>query len=137
VQGHPLTLDMLKRWPLVTYDSAFAGRARIDQAFAQRQIVPDIVLEAIDADVIKTYVEAGFGVGILAGIAYDPERDRELAAIRAGHLFGRNVTHLAVQKGAWLRAYTYAFIELLAPEYNRALMESLLTAGREGTSWQL
>jgi len=135
--GKPLTLDMLAKYPLVTYDSAFAGRARIDQAFAQRQITPDIVLEAIDADVIKTYVEAGFGVGIVAGIAYDPARDRELAAMPAGHLFGRNVTHLAVQKGAWLRAYAYTFIELLAPEYNRTMMESLLSGGKDSESWQL
>ena len=136
--GHPLTLELLARYPLVTYDSAFAGRARIDQAFAQRQIVPDIVLEAIDADVIKTYVEAGLGVGILAGIAYDAERDRALAAIPVGHLFGRNVTHLAVQKGAWLRAYAYTFIELLAPEYDRALIEPLLTGGAgQGGNWQL
>lgn len=137
VQGKTLTLEMLARYPLVTYDGAFAGRARIDQAFNQRHIVPDIVLEAIDADVIKTYVEGGLGVGILAGIAYDAHRDRELAAIPAGHLFGRNVTHLAVQKGAWLRAYAYTFIELLAPEYNQAMMEPLLNPRRDGGSWQL
>jgi len=133
----PVTLEALARFPLVTYDSAFAGRARIDQAFAQRHIQPDIVLEAIDADVIKTYVEAGLGVGILAGIAFDAERDRELRAFPAGHLFGRNVTHLALQKGAWLRGYTYSFIELLAPEYNRVMMERLLTGPEDGGNWQL
>ena len=107
--GKPLTLEVLARYPLITYDNAFAGRARIDHAFAHRHIEPDIVLEAIDADVIKTYVEIGLGVGILAGIAFDADRDRNLQALPAGHLFGRNVTHLAVQKGAWLRAFTFAF----------------------------
>lgn len=132
-----ITLELLARYPLVTYDSAFAGRARIDSAFTQRHIQPDIVLEAIDADVIKTYVEGGMGVGILAAIAYDARRDPALASLPAGHLFGRNVTHLAVQKGAWLRGFVFSFIELLAPEYNRALMERLLagTAGEAG--WQL
>lgn len=132
-----VTLEQLARYPIVTYDNAFAGRARIDQAFAQRHIQPDIVLEAIDADVIKTYVESGLGVGLLAGIAFDADRDRGLRALPAGHLFGRNVTHLAVQKGAWLRGFVYTFIELLAPEYNRTLMERLMAGGEEESNWQL
>jgi LysR family cys regulon transcriptional activator len=139
--GHPLleaagdsavTLAQLARYPLVTYVSAFAGRTHIDEAFAKREIVPDIVLEAIDADVIKTYVEAGFGVGIVAAIAYDAERDRGLAAIPAGHLFGRNVTHLAVKRGAYLRGFVYSFIELVAPGIDRAMVDKLLGGAHVG-----
>ena len=83
-----LTLDDLAQYPLITYDNAFAGRTKINQAFALRGLTPDIVLEAIDADVIKTYVELGLGVGIMADIAFNPERDRHLRAMPVGHLFG-------------------------------------------------
>ena len=90
-----LTLDDLAQYPIITYDNAFAGRSKINQAFALRHLTPDIVLEAIDADVIKTYVELGLGVGILADIAFNPERDKHLRAMPVGHLFGTNVTRLA------------------------------------------
>jgi LysR family cys regulon transcriptional activator len=123
-----LTLEMLARYPIVTYDSAFAGRIRIDEGFQKRNVVPDVVLAAIDADVIKTYVETGMGVGILAGMAFDPMRDVTLRSIPAGHLFGHNVTHLAVRKGSYLRGYLYTFIELLAPGMDREMMERLLLA---------
>ena len=125
--GKPLTLEALARYPIVTYESAFAGRSRIDDAFATRGIAPDIVLAAIDADVIKTYVEAGLGVGIVAGIAHDPARDTGLVAIPAGHLFGSNTTHLAVRKGAALRGFVHSFIALVAPGVDRAMIERLLS----------
>ena len=85
--SHPLlnqaniTLEEIAKYPLITYDKAFAGRSKIDAAFAQRNLSPDIILEAIDADVIKTYVETGMGIGIVAGLAYDLERDRNLRVI--------------------------------------------------------
>ncbi len=139
VGNKPLTLPQLARYSLVTYDGAFAGRKHIDEAFARREIVPDIVLEAIDADVIKTYVEAGLGVGIIAAIAYDAERDKALCAIPAGHLFGRNTTHLAIKKGSYLRDYVYRFIQLLAPGFDREMMDRLLKQGSGATesSYQL
>ncbi len=121
-----LSLDLLVAYPLVTYAVAFAGRTRIDEAFALRHLAPDIVLAAIDADVIKTYVEAGLGVGIVANIAYDPERDANLVAIPAGHLFGSQITHLAVKRGATLRAYVHHFIELVAPAFDRSMIERLV-----------
>lgn len=124
--GKPLTLDLLASYPLVTYDAAFAGRTKIDDAFALRQLKPDIVLAAIDADVIKTYVEAGLGVGLVAGIAYDPVRDPGLVALPAGHLFGSQVTHLAVKRNATLRGYVHHFIGLVAPEFDRELIERLV-----------
>ncbi len=141
VGGKALTLAQLARYPLVTYVAAFAGRSHVDEAFARRGIVPDIVLEAIDADVIKTYVEAGLGVGIVAAIAYDRDRDRGLSAIPAGHLFGRNVTHLAVKRGAYLRGFVYRFIELVAPGIDREMIDRLLSgaqgAADEGAGYQL
>ncbi|AMR79620.1 CysB family HTH-type transcriptional regulator [Cupriavidus nantongensis] len=126
-----LALEDLMDYPLITYDANFAGRTKIDKAFALRHLVPDIVLEAIDADVIKTYVEIGLGVGIVAGVAYDAERDRNLRGIAAGHLFGSNVTHLAVKQGAYLRSFVYTFIELFSPTLNRKLVEQAMSGEHE------
>ena len=134
---HPLlklkvvSLEEIAGYPLITYDSAFAGRNKIDHAFALRQIKPDILLEAIDADVIKTYVELGMGVGIIAGLAYDAERDRNLRAIPVGNLFGMNVSRIALKQGAYLRSYVYTFIELLAPTLNRKLIDQVLQGGKD------
>jgi LysR family transcriptional regulator, cys regulon transcriptional activator len=132
--SHPLlnqtniTLEEIIKYPIITYDKAFAGRSKINAAFAQRNLSPDIVLEAIDADVIKTYVEAGMGIGIVAGIAYDSERDRNLKAIPAGHLFGNNVTHLGVKQGAYLRSFVFTFIELFSPSLTRKIVEQAMTS---------
>jgi LysR family cys regulon transcriptional activator len=131
LKAKALTLEDLATYPLITYDSAFAGRNKIDHAFSLRSLTPDILLEAIDADVIKTYVELGMGVGIIAGMAFDPERDKSLQAIKAGHLFGSNVSRLALKQGAYLRSYVYTFIELLTPTLNRKLMEKLLTGEKD------
>jgi LysR family transcriptional regulator, cys regulon transcriptional activator len=134
---HPLlkiksvTLEEVAEHPVITYDAAFAGRSRIDQAFDKRGLKPDVLLEAIDADVIKTYVELGMGIGIIAGMAFDPERDRNLRAIPAGHLFGMNVSRVAVKQGAYLRSYIYTFIELLAPTLNRKLIEQAMKGEHE------
>lgn len=114
-----LALKDLARHPLITYESQFAGRSKIDAAFAAVGIEPSIVLEAIDADVIKTYVAAGLGVGIIAGVAIDHARE-SLGVLPCGHLFGRNTTRLAVKQGAYLRGFVYDFIELLAPEWTKA-----------------
>lgn len=136
-QDHPLlksdeiTLEELAAYPIITYDSAFTGRNKIDHAFAVRNLKPDILLEAIDADVIKTYVELNMGVGIVAGMAFDPERDRNLRAIPAGHLFGTNVSRVAIKQGAYLRGYVYTFIELLAPVLNRKMIERAMSGEKE------
>jgi len=114
-----LTLADLVEYPLVTYERAFSGRTAIDQVFRENGAHPDIVLEAIDADVIKTYVELGMGVGIIAGVAYDPRRDRNLVGIPVGRLFGRHTTRVAVKAGVFLRDYILTFMELLAPELDR------------------
>jgi LysR family transcriptional regulator, cys regulon transcriptional activator len=135
--AHPLlksksiTLEEIAAYPLITYDSAFAGRAKIDHAFSIRDLKPDILLEAIDADVIKTYVELGMGVGIIAGMAFDPERDKGLQAISVGHLFGSNVSRVALKQGAYLRSYVYNFIELLTPTLNRKLIEQMMSGEKD------
>ena len=132
---HPLTrskavsLEEIASYPVITYDAAFAGRSKIDHAFGLRSLKPDVLLEAIDADVIKTYVELGMGVGIIAGMAFDPERDRNLRAIPVGQLFGMNISRVAIKQGAYLRSYIYTFIELLAPTLNRKMVESAMRGG--------
>jgi LysR family cys regulon transcriptional activator len=126
-----LSLEEIAAYPLVTYDAAFAGRNKIDHAFSLRSLKPDVLLEAIDADVIKTYVELGMGVGIIAGMAFDPERDLNLRAIPAGHLFGTNVSRVALKQGAYLRSYVYTFIELLTPTLNRKLIDQVLSGDKE------
>ena len=131
LQSKSLTLEEIASYPLITYDSAFTGRSKIDHAFSLRNLKPDVVLEAIDADVIKTYVELGMGVGIIAGIAFDAERDRGLRAIPAGHLFGTNVSRVALKQGAYLRGYVYTFIELLTPTLNRKLISQVMDGEKD------
>jgi LysR family cys regulon transcriptional activator len=122
----PLTLEALAPYPLITYDTGFTGRTRIDAAFDDSGIEPQIVLTAMDADVIKTYVQLGMGVGIVAGVAYEAERDTQLRAVDAGPLFGINTTKLAVRRGSYLRGYVYAFIEAFAPTLTRSVVDAAL-----------
>jgi LysR family cys regulon transcriptional activator len=134
---HPLakerriTLEMLARYPIVTYDPAFAGRSHIDAAFQAQALAPDIVLSAVDSDVIKTYVELGLGIGIIAAVAFDQKRDRSLRAIEAGHLFGTMTTRVAVRRGAALRGFAYTFIELFSPQLTRKLVDTALAGKGE------
>jgi LysR family cys regulon transcriptional activator len=131
LKSKSVTLEEIAAFPLITYDAAFAGRSKIDHAFTLRGLKPDILLEAIDADVIKTYVELGMGVGIIAGMAFDAERDKGLRAISVGHLFGINVSRVAVKQGAYLRSYIYTFIELLTPTLNRKLIEQAMNGEKD------
>ncbi len=121
-----LTLAKLAEYPIITYDYAFSGRSKIDEAFAAAQIAPNIALTAIDADVIKTYVELGLGIGILAQLAFIPDRDRHLRMLEAKHLFKANTTRIAVRKNEYLRGYTYDFIELFAPHLKRENISSAM-----------
>jgi len=127
--GHPLTalerisLEDLAAYPLVSYHPSFSGRTRLDQAFAARRLKPNIVLEAIDADVIKTYVRIGLGVGIVAETAVRDEPPGELVWRPLGHLFGRNIARIAFKRGAYLRNYVYAFAEMLSDRLSRPLLE--------------
>ncbi len=114
-----LTLAKIAQYPIITYDFAFAGRNKINAAFEAANIQPNIALTAIDADVIKTYVELGLGIGILAKMAFIPERDKHLRMMDAGHLFKPSTTRIAIRKNEYLRGYTYDFIELFAPHLTR------------------
>lgn len=141
--GHPLAqlerveLEDLALQPLVSYHPSFSGRTRVDQAFAARRLKPNIVLEAIDADVIKTYVRLGLGVGIVAEIAVrDDPPGGELVARPLGHLFGRNVTRIAFKRGAYLRSFVYAFAEMLSERLSRALVVQAMT-GPKTTDYDL
>jgi LysR family cys regulon transcriptional activator len=127
--GHPLldhtepvTLQQLIAYPIITYNLGYTGRSHIDDAFAKEGLHPNIVLTAMDADVIKTYVELGMGVGIVASIALDPERDQQLRMLDARHLFEINLTRLALRRGTWLRGYAYGFIETFAPTLTREVV---------------
>jgi LysR family cys regulon transcriptional activator len=131
--GHPLldhtepvTLQQLIEYPIITYDVGYTGRSHIDEAFTREGLHPDVVLTAMDADVIKTYVGLGMGVGIVASIALDPERDVHLRILDARHLFEINLTRLAIRRGTWLRGYTYRFIETFASTLTRDVVEAAL-----------
>jgi LysR family cys regulon transcriptional activator len=132
----PLTLEALAQHPIVTYDFAFAGRSLVQKAFEAKGLQPNVVLTALDSDVIKTYVELDLGVGILAKMAFDPKRDAPLRAIDASHLFESSTTRLGIKRGAYLRRYAYEFIELFAPHLPRSLVEGAVS-GREGSSFEL
>ena len=131
-RGHPLaqakslTLAALARYPIVTYDFAFTGRSQINAAFDAQGLTPNIVLTALDSDVIKTYVELGLGVGIVAQMAYDPARDGAFVKLDAAHLFAASTTRLALRRGSFLRGYIYDFIALFAPALDRAIVDAAL-----------
>lgn len=136
--GHPLAqlerieLEDLAIQPLVSYHPSFSGRTRVDQAFAARRLKPNVVLEAIDADVIKTYVRLGLGVGIVAELAVrDDPPGGELVSRPLGHLFGRNVTRIAFKRGAYLRSFVYAFAEMLSDRLSRALVMQAMTGPKQ------
>jgi LysR family cys regulon transcriptional activator len=131
-----LTLEQLAAETLVTYHPSFAGRRRVEAAFAQRKLKPNVALEAIDSDVIKTYVRSGLGVGIVAEMAVrDDPPGGELVSRPAGDLFGRNVTRVAFRRGAYLRSYVLAFAELLSDRLTRPLLERVLLG--EGEHYDL
>lgn len=122
-QNHPLadieniTLQTLVQYPLITYHGGFTGRSKIDKTFADAGLEPNIVMSALDADVIKTYVELGMGVGIVNNVAFDDERDHRLKQLQTD-IFGLNTTWIAVRKEHLLRGFGYEFIKHCDPEAN-------------------
>ena len=127
--GHPLaqiknpTLKQLAQYPIVTYVFSFTGPSSLQQIFSKAGLTPDVALTARDADVIKTYVRLGFGVGILADVAVDPKEDRDLVAIDASHLFPIHTTWIGFSRDGVLRRYMYDFMQLLAPHLNKRLID--------------
>jgi LysR family cys regulon transcriptional activator len=131
-----LTLEKLAEHPIVTYDFAFANRSLVQKAFETRGLKPHVVLSAQDSDVIKTYVELGLGVGILAKMAFDAKRDLTLRAMDASHLFESSTTRLGIKRGSYLRRYAYDFIEMFAPQLARATVERAVR-GESGSRYDV
>jgi len=136
-EGHPLTeapiktLDQVAEYPLLTYVFGFTGRSQLDRAFAEAGLTPRVVFSATDADVIKTYVKLGLGIGIIAQVAWDPATDAGLVRIDASHLFERGVTKIGVRRGFFLKRFHYAFIALFAPHLTEAVVRRSISAGHE------
>ncbi len=122
-----LTLEDIAFEPLITYHPSFTGRTRIDNAFAQRQLTPRVVLEAIDSDVIKTYVRLGLGIGIVAEMAVAADKDTDLATRPLGQLLGQNVARIALKRGAYLRDFVYHFASLLSDRLDKNLILKAMT----------
>ncbi len=120
--------------PCYSY-AAFTGRAKIDAAFEAKGLEPNVVLTALDSDVIKTYVELGFGVGIVSMLAYDPERDVQFDKIDAGHLFAASTARLGLRRGVFLRGFVYDFITMFAPQFDQSAVEAALRG--EAESYEL
>jgi LysR family cys regulon transcriptional activator len=135
LKEQPLALSELVKWPLITYDTAFSGRSHINQAFERIAAIPNVVLTALDADVIKTYVGLGLGLGIISALAYDAQRDAGLQALPAEHLFESNTTRLALRRGTYLRRCDYDFIERFAPHLSRHAVDLAMQGG--GAEYQL
>jgi LysR family cys regulon transcriptional activator len=133
-EGHPLldepklTLEAVARFPLVTYVFGFTGRSKLDKAFSEASLRPEVVFTATDSEVIKTYVAHGLGVGIIASMAFDPERDRGLRAIDASRLFEPSITNIGFRRGAYLRSYMYDFIEGFAPHLSQEIVDKAVAA---------
>jgi len=123
-----LSLEALAEHPLITYHEGYTGRARIDASFAERKLAPDIVMSALDADVIKTYVQVGLGVGIVAAMAFEPSRDSGLRLLPATHLFCANTTKIAVRRGQYLRGYAYRFLQECTENLDESTVKSAITS---------
>ncbi len=121
-----LTLEAIYHYPILTYVMGFTGRAQQDQAFIEKGLTPNVVFTATDADVIKTYVELGLGIGIIASMAFDPIKDAPLQKLDASHLFKTSTTHIGIRRGSYLRSYGYAFIELLAPQLTKHVVQTAI-----------
>lgn len=126
IKSQPLTLQKIAQYPLITYDFAFTGGSLVSRVFGAEGLTPNVVLTAIDADVIKTYVSLGLGIGLLANMAYDKDRDGNLAVMDVSHLFPPSTTYIGIRKDAYLRGYMYGFIQLLAPHLDKRAVDSAL-----------
>jgi len=131
-EGHPLlqhgnpSLESLAEWPIITYDEGLTGRERVDEAFAQIDVSPGIAMTALDADVIKAYVEMGLGIGIIAEIAFDATRDSKLRRLDVSGLFEPSTSMIGLRRGRRLRGYVYRFIELCSPQLSESLIKASL-----------
>ena len=122
-QVNQLTLEDVAAHPIVTYVFGFTGRSKLDDAFYERGLSPKVVFTAADADVIKTYVRLGLGIGIVARMAFDDAKDSDLIALDASHLFAPSVTKIGFRRGTFLRGYMYDFIQMFAPHLTQDVVE--------------
>jgi LysR family cys regulon transcriptional activator len=128
-KAHPLAqigklaLEDVAKYPIVTYVFGFTGRSKLDEAFLEKGLAPKVVFTAADADVIKTYVRLGLGIGIVAHMAVDPELDQDLVALDASHLFQSSITKIGFRRGTFLRGFMYDFIQMFAPHLKREVVE--------------
>ncbi len=140
--GHPLTekkkltLKDVAAHPIVTYTFGFTGRSKLDQAFAAHGLKPDVVLTAVDADVIKTYVRAGLGIGIIANMAYDERTDKDLIRLPADHLFEASTTHIGFRRGMFLRGYMYEFMRIFAAHLTQETVDEIAAIADSGERTQ-
>ena len=131
-EDHPLTklgeltIEKIAEYPIVTYVFGFTGRSQLDHAFQARGLNPKVVFTAVDADVIKTYVRLGLGIGIVASLAFDEDNDHGLVALDAGHLFEPSITKIGFRKGTYLRSYMFDFMEYFAPHLTPELVRKAL-----------
>jgi LysR family cys regulon transcriptional activator len=128
----PLTLEAIAEFPLITYHEGFTGRTLIDKTFASAGLAPDVAMSAMDADVIKTYVELELGVGIVASMAFQPGREGELRQLDCSHLFPVNTTRIAVRRGHYLRGFAYRFIEMCSPTLDETTVRSSIAPAGNG-----
>jgi len=139
-RGHPLarlesqalTHEQIARFPIVTYTFGFTGRSKLDDAFSSQDLKPRVVFTAADADVIKTYVRLGLGIGIVAKMAWDADVDNDLVALDAGHLFEPSITRIGFRRDAFLRGYMYDFIEMWAPHLGVGLVKEAIRCRSPG-----
>lgn len=136
-QSHPLagksqvSLADIAEYPLITYHEGFTGRASIDRSFSAAGLNPEVIMSTLDSDVIKTYVELGLGVGIVASMAYHPRKDEGLALINADHVFPGNVTRIGLRRGHYLRGFAYHFIQLCEASLTEATVREALAPRKE------
>jgi len=142
-QSHPLceesklTLRQIAEFPIVTYNFGFTGRSKLDEAFKAQGLQPQVVFTAADADVIKTYVRLGLGIGIVAKMAHDPVVDADLVAVDASHLFEASVTKIGFRRGTFLRSYMFDFMEMFAPHLTRDLVQAVTATASNAEAEEL
>ncbi len=142
-KSHPLceesklTLRQIAEFPIVTYNFGFTGRSKLDEAFKAQDLKPQVVFTAADADVIKTYVRLGLGIGIVAKMAHDPVVDADLVAVDASHLFEASVTKIGFRRGTFLRSYMFDFMEMFAPHLTRDLVQAVTATASNAEAEEL
>jgi len=133
----PLKLKDIVQYPIVTYVQGFTGRYKQDEVFSENNLQPNIVLTAVDADVIKTYVRLGLGIGIIADMAFNPIQDNDLITLSVEHLFGISTSQIAIKKDSYIKPYLFPFIEMFAPHLTQELIQQAITCGNLKARQQL